>query len=165
MPQLYVYPQMRWDYTGLIAATDPFGGSYDVLPAVWAAAPGSYLQPSIQRLEASSDEGQAAAIAAKAVLAGGFGDALRPSGLTVVVSNRSSHCSQSCGRGGRACFCKVEVLKLLNGRLANWRDAHSRLVVEWAYSKTYTGPQNLPQVSATNCPLITCKDFYSHGCK
>jgi galactosylceramidase len=32
------YPQLRWDYTGLIAATDPFGGHYDVLPPVWAAA-------------------------------------------------------------------------------------------------------------------------------
>jgi hypothetical protein len=32
------YPQMRWDYTGLVAATDPFGGHYDVLPPVWAAA-------------------------------------------------------------------------------------------------------------------------------
>jgi len=32
------YPQLRWDYTGLIAATDPFNGHYDVLPPVWAAA-------------------------------------------------------------------------------------------------------------------------------
>ena len=32
------YPQLRWDYTGLIAATDPFAGHFDVLPSVWAAA-------------------------------------------------------------------------------------------------------------------------------
>eukprot|EP01052_Picozoa_sp_SAG31_P035192 SAG31_NODE_4214_length_3460_cov_2.941386_3_plen_433_part_00 len=32
------YPMMRWDYTGLVAATDPFGGHYDVLPPVWAIA-------------------------------------------------------------------------------------------------------------------------------
>lgn len=32
------YPQMRWDYTGLIAATDPFGGHYDVLPPVYSIA-------------------------------------------------------------------------------------------------------------------------------
>ena len=32
------YPQLRWDFTGLLSATDPFGGHYDVLPPVWAAA-------------------------------------------------------------------------------------------------------------------------------
>ena len=32
------YPEMRWDYTGLVEATDPFGGHYTVLPPVWAAA-------------------------------------------------------------------------------------------------------------------------------
>ena len=32
------YPQMRWDFTGLVAAIDPIGGHYDVLPPVWAAA-------------------------------------------------------------------------------------------------------------------------------
>ena len=32
------YPQLRWDYTGLMSATDPFKGTFDVLPAVWAAA-------------------------------------------------------------------------------------------------------------------------------
>jgi galactosylceramidase len=32
------YPQMRWDYTGLMVATDPFNGHYDILPAVWAIA-------------------------------------------------------------------------------------------------------------------------------
>jgi galactosylceramidase len=32
------YPQLRWDYTGLMSATDPFEGSFHVLPPVWAAA-------------------------------------------------------------------------------------------------------------------------------
>ena len=32
------YAEMRWDYTGLVGATDPFGGHYTVLPPVWAAA-------------------------------------------------------------------------------------------------------------------------------
>ena len=32
------YAELRWDYTGLVAATDPFGGHYTVLPPVWAAA-------------------------------------------------------------------------------------------------------------------------------
>ena len=61
----------------------PTGGG---LTAVWAATPRSYLQPSIQRLEAASAEGQAAATAAKKVLAGGFANALCPLGLTVVVA-------------------------------------------------------------------------------
>ena len=61
----------------------PIGGG---LTAVWAAAPRSYLQPSIQRLDAASAKGQAAATAAKKVLAGGFGNALGPLGLTVVVA-------------------------------------------------------------------------------
>eukprot|EP00035_Acanthoeca_spectabilis_P006310 m.123008 g.123008 ORF g.123008 m.123008 type:complete len:805 (+) comp13444_c0_seq1:111-2525(+) len=32
------YPQLRWDYTALISATDPLNGHYDVMPGLWAAA-------------------------------------------------------------------------------------------------------------------------------
>ena len=34
------YPQLRWDFTGLMAATTPFGSgrNYDVLPPLWAMA-------------------------------------------------------------------------------------------------------------------------------
>ena len=52
---------MRWDYTGLMAATDPFGGHYDVLPPVWAAAhttqftrPGYTLLPGMLHIRGGS---------------------------------------------------------------------------------------------------------------
>ncbi len=52
------YPQMRWDYTGLVAAIDPFGGHYDVLPAVWAAAHTTqFAQPGFKILPVGHGSG------------------------------------------------------------------------------------------------------------
>ena len=49
---------MRWDYTGLVAATDPFGGHYDVLPAVWAVAHSTqFTQPGFKILPVGRGSG------------------------------------------------------------------------------------------------------------
>ena len=52
------YAQLRWDYTGLMSATDPFEGSFHVLPPVWAAAHTTqFTEPGWQLLPVGSGSG------------------------------------------------------------------------------------------------------------
>ena len=50
------YPQLRWDFTGLIAATTPFGsGEFDILPPLWAMAHTTqFTRPGWELLRVSS---------------------------------------------------------------------------------------------------------------
>ena len=90
------YPQMRWDYTGLVAATDPFGGHYDVLPPVWAAAHTTqFTQPGWRLLGVGHGSGWLQA-------GGSYVSYVSPSGedVTIVVEKMDANESM-CERGGR----------------------------------------------------------------
>ncbi len=90
------YPQMRWDYTGLVAATDPFGGHYDVLPPVWAAAHTTqFTRPGWRLLPVGGGSGWLPA-------GGTFVSYASPSGedVTIVVEKMDANVSR-CQRGQR----------------------------------------------------------------
>ena len=90
------YPQMRWDYTGLIAATDPFGGHYDVLPAVWAAAHTTqFTQPGWHLLRVGKGSGWLPA-------GGTYVSYISPDrhDLTIVIEKMDAQKSR-CERGAR----------------------------------------------------------------
>eukprot|EP01046_Picozoa_sp_COSAG06_P003088 COSAG06_NODE_116_length_23262_cov_47.854034_2_plen_548_part_00 len=89
------YPQMRWDYTGLVAATDPFGGHYSVLPAVWAAAHTTqFTQPGYKLLPVGKGSGYLQH-------GGTFVTYVGPAGeITIVVEKMDANKSE-CERGQR----------------------------------------------------------------
>ena len=95
------YPQMRWDYTGLVAATDPFGGAFEVLPPVWAAAHTTqFTQPGWRLLRVGSGSGW---LARGGTYVGYVGPATAasPGGdLTIVVEKMDANASK-CERGQR----------------------------------------------------------------
>ena len=103
------YPQLRWDYTGLMAATDPFNGSYDVLPPVWAAAhttqftePGWRLLPVVAEYEYKHGHGQAAAGGSGWLELGGtYVSYVDGSGELTIVIEKMDATQSTCQRGSR----------------------------------------------------------------
>lgn len=88
------YPQMRWDYTGLMAATDPFGGSYEVLPAIWAAAhTAQFTRPGWGILEVGEGSGW--------LERGGTYVSYAGEGELTIVVEKMDAASSLCERGGR----------------------------------------------------------------
>jgi galactosylceramidase len=103
------YPQLRWDYTGLVAATDPFGGHYDVLPPVWAAAHTTqFTAPGWQLLQTAAGSGSGSGSGSGWLQHGGtyvtyVGPATPQSpggGLTIVIE-KMDEAESRCQRGSR----------------------------------------------------------------
>ena len=86
---------MRWDYTGLVAATDPFGGHYDILPAVWAAAHTTqFTRPGFKILPV----GQGSGYLNKG---GSFVSYVGPKGILTIVIEKMDADASGCQRGSR----------------------------------------------------------------
>jgi galactosylceramidase len=89
------YPQLRWDYTGLVAATDPFGGHYDVLPPVWAAAHTTqFTAPGWRLLRVGNGSGWLSR-------GGTYVSYVGPNGDLTIVVEKMDAVESPCMRGGR----------------------------------------------------------------
>lgn len=89
------YPQLRWDYTGLVAATDPFGGHYEILPPVWAAAHTSqFTAPGWNILNVGNGSGWLE-------LGGTYVSYINDSGGFSIVVEKMDADQSNCERGSR----------------------------------------------------------------
>jgi galactosylceramidase len=90
------YPQLRWDYTALVSATDPFNGHYDVMPAAWAAAHTTqFTVPGWRLLKHGTGSGWLANGGTYVGYAG-------PAGELTVVIEKMDAAESNCERGSRA---------------------------------------------------------------
>ena len=93
--------QMRWDYTGMVGATDPFGGSYDVLPPVWAIAHTTqFTAPGWRLLSVGSGSGWLRRGGTYVTYVGPSTSQLPGGDLTIVIEKMDASESK-CERGQR----------------------------------------------------------------